>query len=98
MNGWTPTIPQEVRISNERQSLQLLVKDNPGNQYWKNALETFNEAHSIEEAYQMEQADKPDNEIERDNNWLDSDVTPNLDGTEPSPVISGGEVLYITIS
>ncbi len=33
-NGWTPTIPQEIKQSNELQAITAILAEQPDNAYW----------------------------------------------------------------
>ena len=81
-NGYTPSLSRNVLIATKRATLEVFVAEQPENKYWSGMLEAFNEAHPVEQAFQMEQADKNTEAVElaSDAQWLNSDLSTNSDG------------------
>lgn len=38
-NGWTPPVPESVRLTNELHSIAGFLASDPGNTYWLNRLD-----------------------------------------------------------
>lgn len=74
------------------QQIRDMMTQEEYDSWWTSAPEKGFLKYATEYLQNMKEA----REIQEIDQWLDSDLDTNLDGTEPSPIISGGEVLYIT--
>ena len=91
-NGWTPTIPEHERLTNEIETLKKFLEQDPQNAYYRNRIEALEGQRLLENITldaqadyfaalkQTGEAEQVASEAQEIDNWLQSDNAAPLYG------------------